>query len=203
MNLCIYSQQYNQLRTFITIILSSDAKSTLQRHPESKRRLSLGQNPKNLEAFSKTQSKGRERHTDNLRDRHKHGLDMTNTKLRDLEGPLKRKSRERYAGDFRNEHTSVKTRSRIADLDKESMKVLGASLEDESKEMMRIDEELRRSFDEVLLKSSQIKSNLKRLISTTKELLVLRGEPRTSSGDLQSDLRNLKKIRDLKSTIAP
>ncbi|TGO51155.1 hypothetical protein BCON_0167g00070 [Botryotinia convoluta] len=100
---------------------------------------------------------------------------MTNTKLWDLEGPLKRTPRERYADYPRNEHTSVKTRYKITDLNKENMEVLGASLEDDNKEMMRIDEELRRSFDKVLLKSSQIESNLKRQISTTEELLALSG----------------------------
>ncbi|TGO20356.1 hypothetical protein BPAE_0304g00110 [Botrytis paeoniae] len=222
MNLCFSSQQSDQFRNLITMVLSSDVRSTLQRHPESKRQLSLGKTPRGLDVFSKSQSKGRERHTDNLRgnlrDKLKYGPDMTNTKLRDLEGSLKRTSRERYADYRRNEHTSVKARHKITDLNKENMEVLGASLEDDNKEMMRIDEELRRSFDKVLLKSSQTESNSKRQISTTEELLALRGEPEASSGDLHSDLqsdlvkykqqlditqKNLKKIRDLKSSIAP
>ncbi|KAF7933953.1 uncharacterized protein EAE98_003662 [Botrytis deweyae] len=214
MNLCISSQQFDQFRTPITIILSSDARSILQRHPESKRHISPGENPKNLEAFSKPQSKERERHTGSSRENLKYGPDMTKTKLRDLDGPVKRPSRERYADYPRNEHTSVKTRPRIVDLNKKNTKVLGASLKDDNKEMMRIDEELRRNFDEVLLKSSQIKSNLERQILTTEELLSLREESETSSGDLHTDLlrykqqlditqKNLKKFRDIKSTIAP
>ncbi|TGO19068.1 hypothetical protein BTUL_0006g01030 [Botrytis tulipae] len=94
------------------------------------------------------------------------------------------------------------------------MKILGASLEDDDEETMRIDEELRRSFDEVLRKSLQIKSNLERQISTTKKLLALREEPNMGSDNLHSDLvryklqldtaqKNLEKFRVLKSTIAP
>ncbi|KAF7953071.1 hypothetical protein EAE96_006291 [Botrytis aclada] len=214
MNLCISSHQYDQIKKIITIILPSDERSTHQRHPESKRNLSLGENLESLEVLPKTESKRIERHTDDIGDNPKYGLDMTNTKLRDLEGPLKRPSRDRYADDFRNEHTSIEPRPIRTDLDKENMKVLDASLEDDNEEMMRIDEELRRSFDEVLLKSSQMKSNLKWQILAAEELLALRGELRMSSGDLYSDLvrykqqldttqKNLKKFRDLKSTIAP
>ncbi|THV43671.1 hypothetical protein BGAL_1186g00010 [Botrytis galanthina] len=214
MNLCISPHQFDQFRTRITTIPFSDARSTRQRHLDSKGHLLLRGNPKNLEASSKSQYKGRERHTDNLRDKLKYDPKMTKTKLKDPDGPLSYASRDRYEDDIRNEHTSSKTRPRIADLEKESMKVLGASLEDNNKETMRIDEELRRSFDEVLRKSLQIKSNLERRISTVNKLLALREEPNMGPENLHSDLvrykqqldtnqKNLEKFRDLKSTIAP
>ncbi|KAF7947121.1 uncharacterized protein EAE97_004370 [Botrytis byssoidea] len=214
MNLCISPQQFDQFRTLITIIPSSDARSTLQRHPESKQHLLLGGNPKNLESFSKPQSKGRERLTDNLRDKLKYSPKMTKTKLRDLDGPLSHPSRDRYADDIRNEHASGETRSRTADLEKENMRVLDASLEEDDKETMRIDEELRRSSDEVLRKSLQIKSNLERQTSTIKKLLAVREQRNMGFDNLHSDLvryrlqldttqKNLEKFRVLKSTIAP
>ncbi|TEY50266.1 hypothetical protein BOTCAL_0279g00010 [Botryotinia calthae] len=172
MNLCISPQQVDQFRTLITIITCSDAsKSTHQRHPELKRNSSLGATPKTLEAFSKPQSKGRERHTDNLRDNLKHGREMRKAKLGDLEGSLERPFTIRYADASTNKY-AVKTRPKIADLNREDMKVLSAFLEDVNKEATRIDEELRRSSNEVLLKFLQIESTLKRKIWTTKELLI-------------------------------
>ncbi|TGO67166.1 hypothetical protein BOTNAR_0047g00340 [Botryotinia narcissicola] len=188
MNLCISPQQFDYFRPLITMVPSSDARSTLQRHPESKRHLLLGGNPKNIESFSKPQSNGRKRHTDNLRDKLNYSPKMTKTKLRDLDGLLSYPSRDRYADDFRNEHASGETRSRTADLEKENMKVLGASLEDDDKETMRIDEELRRSFDEVLRKLLQIKSNLERQISTIKKLLAVREQRNMGFDNLHSDL---------------
>ncbi|EMR87104.1 hypothetical protein ACHAQE_006219 [Botrytis cinerea] len=214
MNLCISSQQIDQFRTFITIITCLYAsRSTYQRHPEVKRNSSLGATPRTLEAFSKPQSKGRERHRDNLRDNIKHVTEMRKAKLGDLEGSLELPSTIRYADASSNEY-AVKTRPKIADLNREDMKVLSAYLEDDNKEAMRIDEELRRSFNEVLLKSLQIESTLKRKIWTTKELLNSRGKPKMSSDDLYDDLtrykqhlvttqKNLEKVRDLKCTIAP
>ncbi|KAF7887493.1 hypothetical protein EAF00_009787 [Botryotinia globosa] len=214
MNFCISPQRFDQLKTLITIIPSSDARSNLRRRPQSKQHLLLWGNPKYLESFSKPQSKGRERHTYNSREKLKYSQKMTKTKFRDLDGPLNCPSRDRYADHIRNERTSVETRPRVADLEKENMKVLGASLEDDNKKTMRIDEELRRSFDEALRKSLQIKSNLERQISSIKKLLALGEEPNMGSDNLHSDLvrykmqldttqKNLEKFRVLKSTIAP
>lgn len=192
MNLCISSQQVDQFRTLITIITFSDAsRSTHQRHPEPKRNSSLGATPKILEAFSKPQFKGGERQTDDLRDNLKHGTEMRKAKLGDSEGSLERPSTIRYADASGNEYV-VKTRPKTADLNREDMKVLSVSLEGDKKEAMRIDEELRRSFNEVLLKFLQIESTLKRKIWTTKKLLNSRGKSKMSSDDLYNDLTKYK-----------